>query len=213
MVMAALSAYILKPTKYFSELFPIGKIAEVVPDRFGGWVLDDSSARLIVNPVVEENLFGIYAQVLSRTYVNASGYRIMLSIAYGGDQSRELQVHRPEVCYAAGGYTINSMKKVGLSTEIGEVPAMQLVAISGDRKEPVTYWVRIGEKIVRGNIEQGLARASYGLKGYIPDGLLFRVSSIDSNFGSAFNIQEEFVSSFANAIPVAKKAVFFGSLQ
>lgn len=213
MVVAALSSYILKPTKYFSELFPVGKIEEVVPDRFGGWVREESPAKFIVNPVLEENLFGIYAQVLSRTYVNAGGYRIMLSIAYGGDQSRELQVHRPEVCYAAGGFTINSMKKVGLSTEIGEVPAMQLVAISGDRKEPVTYWVRIGEKIVRGNIEQGLARTTYGLKGYIPDGLLFRVSSIDGDFESAFKIQEDFVRAFSNAIPAAKKSIFFGSIQ
>lgn len=211
MVVAALGGYVMMPTKYMSELFPVGDINKIVPDRIGGWVLDKGQGSLVVNPVVEENLFGIYAQVLSRTYVNDKGYRIMLSIAYGGDQSRELQVHRPEVCYAAGGFTINGMKKIGLATRDGQIPVMQLMAINGNRKEPVTYWVRIGEKIVRGNIEQGVARATYGLKGYIPDGLLFRISSIDSDFESAFNIQKEFVSSFADAIPVDKKAVFLGS--
>lgn len=213
MVVASLFAYILKPSKYLSELFPVGKIQEIMPNKFGEWVLDAVPANIIVNPVVEENLFGIYAQTVSRTYVNASGYRVMLSIAYGGDQSRELQVHRPEVCYAAGGFSISMMKKVGLRTEIREIPAMQLVATNGHRKEPVTYWVRIGERIVRGNMEQGVARAKYGLSGYIPDGLLFRVSSIDNDIVSAFSIQQEFVSSFVNAIPATKQSIFFGSIR
>jgi hypothetical protein len=32
----------------------------------------------------------------------------MLSIAYGTDQSTYLHVHRPEVCYAAGGFNVEN---------------------------------------------------------------------------------------------------------
>jgi EpsI family protein len=40
-------------------------------------------------------------------YVNASGYRIMLSLAYGSDQRGALQAHKPEVRYPAQGFTLH----------------------------------------------------------------------------------------------------------
>lgn len=41
----------------------------------------------------------------------------------------------------------------------------------------------------------------YGLKGEIPDGLLFRISSIDRNTEEAFAIHEQFVNQLIPAIP------------
>ena len=63
----------------------------------------------MVNPEAEAALAKIYTQTLARTYVNAAGERILLSVAYGDDQRGEAtQAHRPEMCYTAQGLAITS---------------------------------------------------------------------------------------------------------
>jgi len=49
---------------------------------------------LIANPEQEAQINKIYNQTLTRTYVNPTGERIMLSIAYGGDQTDNMAVHK-----------------------------------------------------------------------------------------------------------------------
>jgi EpsI family protein len=48
----------------------------------------------------------LYSQFLNRVYVNATGYRIMLLLAYGSDQHGSLQADKPEVCYPAQGFAL-----------------------------------------------------------------------------------------------------------
>ncbi len=134
----------------------------------------------------------------------------MLSIAYGDNQSRQLQVHRPEVCYSAQGFNVAELDKQVLQTGVGAIPVMQLVAQQGGRVEPITYWVLIGQKVVRGNIEQGGARRGYGLSGVIADGLLFRVSTISASKQEAYAIEQAFVSSLMESIPAAQRKRLIG---
>lgn len=155
----------------------------------------------------------IYSQTLSKTYVDSTGYRIMLSIAYGGDQSRDLQVHRPEVCYSAQGFKLSHQEKVSLQIGDTKVPAMRLQTQLGARVEPLTYWVRIGNKIVRGNLEQGFARLSYGIRGLIADGLLFRVSSIDPDPAKAYDKQERFASDLTKALMETDRPSLIGTAR
>src|ERR1700677_940307 len=137
-----------------------------------------------------------------RSYTNSQSKRIMLSIAYGDNQNRKLQVHRPEVCYAAQGYNISAMSRQVLKTDNATIPIMQMVAQQGARVEPITYWVLIGDKVVRGNLEQGFARVIYGLSGVIPDGLLFRVSTISGDAGDAYATEQAYVNALMQALPV-----------
>jgi len=65
------------------------------------WREDPQRIVQVVDPQTRELLDKLYSETLSRTYVNANGYRIMLSLAYGSDQRDSLQVHKPEVCYPA----------------------------------------------------------------------------------------------------------------
>ena len=126
----------------------------------------------------------------------------MLSIAYGGEQSRTLQVHRPEVCYVAQGFRVSDMRKDDL--QLGgarHVPVMRLVGQLGQRREPITYWVRFGHDVVRGNLEQGVSRLRHGLKGEIPDGLLFRVSTLSDNYESAYRAQDRFCLLYTSPSP------------
>ena len=210
MVAASAIAFALVPSKRLSDENPVGNLAETIPEQFGSWKVDPVNSKFIVNPTLQASLWGIYSQSVSRTYTHSSGYRVMLSVAYGGDQSRALQVHRPEVCYSAGGFSIEAMNKAVLETPIGPIPVMHVIAQQDARHEPITYWVRIGEKIVRGNLEQGFARLSYGLRGYTADGLLFRVSSIDPDAGHAYEMQSLFVRELATAIPPDKRPSLFG---
>lgn len=188
-------------------------LEQTVPVAFGEWTEVDTDHVRIVNPEIEETVAKAYSQVVTRTYRNATGYRVMLSVAYGQNQSRALQVHRPEVCFAAQGFAISGLAKRTLavaSVRGGELPVMQLVARIGPRIEPVTYWLRIGSGVARGNVEQGLARVSHGLKGIPFDGLVFRVSSLDADTAEAFAQQAAFVSALLGGLPEAGRAVLVG---
>jgi EpsI family protein len=192
LVSAAL-AWSIHPRISMAESREYKDIASLIPSQFGDWQELKQSNSQIVNPQQTAELDKLYSETLSRSYVNSAGAIIMLSIAYGKDQSRDLQIHRPEVCYSAQGFQIVSEEKKTLNYAGNNIPAMRIVAKNGQRNEPITYWIRIGEKIIRGNLEQGFARLGYGLSGYISDGILFRVSTISTESPSAFEIQDDFI--------------------
>jgi len=50
-------------------------------------------------------------------------------------------------------------------------------------------------------MDRKLASLRYTTRGIIPDGLLFRVSSIDPESGAAFGRQEQFVRDLLAALP------------
>lgn len=208
MFSSAVLAFVLTPTQQqFDETL---NLEALLPRSFGGWKIDPKVTPVTVSPEVRAQLEKIYSQTVSRTYINDAGERVMLSIAYGGDQSRSLQVHRPEVCYVSQGFGIRDIVKGQLAIAQQNIPVMRLVAFQGPRVEPITYWVRIGDRTVRGNLEQGLARVAYGLSGRIPDGLLFRVSTIGTDSGRSFAVQDKFVGDLLSAIPPDKRGVLLG---
>ena len=212
MLLAVGAAVFLKPTQHLANQGSKIDLETMIPKQFSGWQMDQAATESIINPQVDAQLSKIYSQTLSRTYHNSQGDRIMLSIAYGDNQSTELQVHRPEVCYTAQGFQIINMAKNLLKTSSGSIPVMQIVTQLGLRNEPITYWVRIGDDVVRGNIEQGLARLRNGLTGKVPDGLLFRVSSISSTSSTAFVLQQSFVDAMLNSMSPDNKAHLVGRL-
>jgi EpsI family protein len=212
MLCSAGLAFALTPRDRLADHQPLGPIEKIIPRSFGAWHLDERSEGL-PSVSVSRELSVLYSQTLTRAYVRADGYRVMLSIAYGGDQTRELQVHRPEVCYAAQGFRIGKQQKAWLAVAGRTLPVMRLRTDMGSRIEPVTYWVRIGEKVVRGNVEQGIARLTYGLHGQIPDGLLFRVSSIDGNPDLAYEAQQAFVNSLFESLSPAQRRMLAGGAR
>ncbi|MGM9484241.1 exosortase-associated protein EpsI, B-type [Roseateles sp. NT4] len=200
MLGSAVASKALAPTQRMAARYAGVSLETLIPREFSGWRIDDSIIPLAPDPTTTAELASLYSQTLSRTYVNASGQRVMLALAYGGDQSRELQVHRPEVCYAAQGFQVKDAAKVTLQSAFGTVPAMQLVARRSGRVEPITYWVRMGDELVRGNLEQGIARVRYGLGGSIPDGLLVRVSTLGDDTGAQYELQQSFVQAMLSAV-------------
>lgn len=172
----------------------------MIPEEFGGWKIDAATVGHIVNPTVKDALGKIYNQTLSRTYINGRGERIMLSIAYGGAQKTDLHAHRPEICYASSGFDIRDKTKTVIDTAIGRIPVMRLVAQQGARSEPITYWIRVGDALTRGWIEQKVAAIGYGLTGKVPDGVLVRVSDISGNERESYLLQQAFLDAMLQAV-------------
>jgi EpsI family protein len=192
-------ALAMKPTQRIADTREQPDLSAMIPRQFGEWMVDTSIVPIEPSPEAKALLNKVYNQTLSRTYVNAAGQRIMLSIAYGGDQSDSMQVHRPEVCYAAQGFEMFDIVAGVMLTKYGELPVKRLVATQGNRNEPITYWIVIGEKAALSPWEQKLARLRYGMTGRVPDGLLVRISSIDRDRKSAYQQHDKFVESMLEA--------------
>jgi EpsI family protein len=205
MLAASVGAILLRPGKKLSEERPAVALDAMIPGQFGDWREVPSLQVQVVNPQTREILDKLYSQILARVYVNASGYRVMLSLAYGSDQRGSLQAHKPEVCYPAQGFVVEKNQAGQLATAFGNMPVRRIVATLGARQEPLTYWFTVGDRAVQGTTQKKLVELMFGLTGRIPDGMLFRVSSIDPDQGRAFQQQDRFVNQLLQALPPADR--------
>jgi len=165
----------------------------------------------LVSPDVAATLDKLYAQTLSRTYVDTAGEHIMLSVAYGGDQSDATRAHRPEVCYPAQGFEIRGSHDTSIELPAHRLPVRRLVARQGSRNEPITYWIVVGEKVTTTGTQQKLAQLGYTTRGIIPDGMLVRVSNIDHDDAKGFAAQRRFVQQLAAVLPASQRALVLGA--
>lgn len=186
-------------------------LEHMIPQRFGTWTVDPNIVPLQPDPEQQGVLAKIYDQTLSRTYIDRHGQRVMLSIAYGGDQSKALQLHLPEVCYVAQGFALLRDADDLLPTRYGQLPVKRLVARLAERNEPITYWITIGDKATKAGIQQKLRRLAYGLSGEIPDGMLVRVSTIGFNERAAWRVQDRFVADLLSVLGPADRAHLIGA--
>jgi EpsI family protein len=200
-VLASGASVALVPHRKIADRNPIGKLDALVPQGFGGWAVDHSIPMILPSPDVQAKLDAIYNQVVSRTYVSARGERIMLSIAYGGDQSDGLRAHRPEVCYSAQGFSTRDLQDGQLALPGRTIPVRRLVATQGPRIEPITYWMTIGTQVARTGLETKLAQLRYSTRGLIPDGLLMRVSNISREAAPSFRLHDAFMNALVAAVP------------
>ncbi|OYT85601.1 MAG: EpsI family protein [Burkholderiales bacterium PBB6] len=178
-------------------------IAAALPAKVGSWQLDTAGSGQIVNPQQEAALAAIYNQVVSRTYVDPEGNRLMMVVAYGEDQRDAMALHYPEVCYPSQGFEILTNQTSVVATSRGQVPVRQLVARQGRRNEPVTYWVVIGDQATRSGIDKKIVEFRYAKQRTIPDGLLFRLSTIDADPQHAFALQADFAHALVDALDAA----------
>lgn len=213
MFAASAAAYALRPRHKVADLQPAVDLMTLIPKQFGDWHEEPQNFAAVINPQQKEVLDKIYNQTLARTYANTQGYRIMLSVAYGGDQSDGMQVHKPEVCYPAQGFQVLSKSSATLALPFGPLPVTRVDTQLGQRREPVTYWITIGDQVVQGGIQKKLVEMRYGFAGRIPDGLLLRVSSIDPDVTRAYALQAGFVNQLLAAVKPEQRQRFAGSFE
>ena len=201
------------PTLYLSDKLGKPDLETLFPKEFADWRLDARAGLVLPSPETQALLDSIYNQTLTRTYINTQGYRIMLSVAYGGDQSDATRAHMPEVCYPAQGFQITANNSGQITLDNRPVAVRYLMSKYGNRNEPITYWMVVGDRVSLSRTDQKLAQFALGLKGYIPDGMLVRVSSIDENAARGHQAQEAFLQDLAVAVPQQGRDRVFGSLK
>jgi len=198
---ASAAGYAVRPSAKAADKGQAISLEAIVPKGFGDWTLLPEQGAQVVNPQTQQLLDKLYSQILTRTYVNKQGYRIMLSMAYGDDQRGGLQAHRPEVCYPAQGFKLGKSEDGPLATAFGNIEVRRLNTRLSTRNEPVTYWLTVGDQVIKSKFDKRIAEIRLGLTGQIPDGLLFRISSIDSDDARGFAMQQKFAADMMAAVP------------
>lgn len=206
---AYVAAEQLKPSHRMEE--SIVEIGANIPEQFGDWRADHTNEVIQPSPDVQQTVDQIYDQVVNRTYVNSKGDKIMLSIAYGGDQTDALKAHRQEVCYTAQGFKVSKVHNDKLHVGQVSLPVTRMFAEQGPRKEPVTYWFTMADKAVLGRFERLFVQIGYGLKGVIPDGALVRVSSFNADPDKAYTLHDAFVREMVGHINSTRVIAVLGT--
>lgn len=209
MLCASWLAVAMKPTIILADQYAKIDLEILVPKQFNGWKMEEMTSHL-VNPEEQAAVSKIYSQTLSRSYVNDKGERVMLSIAYGKDQSDSVGVHLPEGCYGGQGFSVQDSIKVLFKTSFGSIPAARLVATKGNRVEPVTYWLIVGDKSVFSGWDMKKAKLQYAIKGIVPDGILMRVSSITPDLNYGYELQTSFTDELLTALSPSQRLRLMG---
>lgn len=212
MVLGLAGGIFLRPTTLSPYLQNDVKLADAIPKQVGRWrAIERSGAVLPIGDYRAST--DIYDQELSRTYVDEAGNIIMLVIAFGHNQSDKLQLHRPEICYRAAGYKVSGVQASGLRLNQGssaEIPVTQLMSRRLTRREPVTYWTRVGAEIPRDVIWLQLMKLWTGLQGKIPDGALVRISNLSGDPEQSFALHREFAHALVRAASPAGRQMLIG---
>jgi EpsI family protein len=203
-------SYALTPKAMLADQSQKVDLETMIPKQFGDWRLDETIVPL-VSPDLQAALNKVYNQTLTRTYLNSRGDRIMLSIAYGADQSDNVSIHLPEGCYRGQGFTVGSKTESVMQTLFGQIPVAQLVASKNARNEPITYWVVVGGEVARDGWEMKKAKLKFAMKGAVADGILIRVSSITPDTKSGYEMQREFSESMIKALTPEQRARIIGT--
>ena len=157
-------------------------------------------------------LSDLYSQLVSRTYIDGGGRRVMLVMAYGANQDdSDTMMHLPEACYPGQGFEIGDRYGATLALPLGSLGVIRLVARKGPRVEPITYWTVLGDRAFNSEVHRRLARARLALSGVLPDGMLVRVSTIGAAIAEAYAIQDRFISDLSSALPTPLRPRVFGA--
>ncbi len=213
MLGAAAAALALKPTHLLADEKPAIVLESLFPQSFGRWRIDTSVTPVVADPTVQAKIDSIYSQTLSRTYINDQGERVMLSIAYGRNQNSEsTAAHRPEFCYTAQGFAVQGKGQESLQLATHSINVKRLVATWERRVEPITYWVTLADQASVPGFGRKLQQLRYGLRGFIVDGMLFRLSSISADGQTLdYQLHDNFARELEQMLPPAFRPRFFGA--
>lgn len=202
----------LRPRQSF-RLMPPGDLEKMLPRQYAGW--NEYVGGNVVAPTTPNSLADrLYSAVVTRIYTPAAGGRppIMLLIAYGGEQSDLLQLHRPEACYPAVGLEIvaHQLKQLPITPTVS-VPGIYLSASNGDYREDIVYFTRLGEALPQTADAQRSDRLRAAMQGVTGDGVLVRASSYNVPGQPSWPYLSGFLASFILAMPPAIRRGLVGT--
>lgn len=207
---AAGTAEYLRPRKRL-VLLKGSTIERLVPITFSSWSSETASG--LVSPDQAGKLAKtLYSEIVERTYHDAhTGAEVMMLAAYGDTQSDLLQLHRPEVCYPAVGFKIDSAKEADIPVSgTAVLPARKVVAEQQGRRENIVYWTRLGEMLPQSAKAQRAALFKNAVHGFVADGILMRCSIVGDTTES-FQLLDRFVPDLLTAVNRAQRPALIGT--
>ncbi len=212
MAMTPIVALRLTPRLNWYDHIGRPEYQQVLPASFGNWQLLGDTPNALITPEQANIISSIYDQTLSRVYLHRpTGRRLVISLAHGLDQIYPHQMHWPEVCFPAQGFRILRSYKGSLAANGQVLNLSRMQSQRGAARQETTYWMRAGDRVTRGSLQLNLARIRLALHGYQADGLLVTVSEINADPGSAFGLEDHFISDLLSASNASARAAFFGS--
>ncbi|MBW8190582.1 EpsI family protein [Neiella marina] len=170
-----LAAQILTPTK---KVTPLDfDVKQQLPARFSAWQQVDSPF-MQVSVATENQPYDLVEMV---NYQHQQGHIIMLALAWGQQQTQELKIHQPPLCYKAQGYKVETLTpqkfNLGNNSPVQLVAGVTMTTRNGYGIEVVNYWMRIGDFFSTSGQQTRQHIFQQGLTGHIPDGILVRAST------------------------------------
>lgn len=209
MLGAAGGALALTPRKRL-VLLGDAVLEDVIPKKIADW--DYYPSTDFVLPKSPGSLSDrLYSQTVARLYVSPTKLPMIMVIAYGAVQNDLLQLHRPEACYSAVGFTITQSRAATVPIKGQAVlPVRQLTAVTDAREEQISYWTRIGDDLPTDGSEQRRVKLQQQMRGYLSDGILVRVSAVAGNFAEVFDQLSLFSQALVLATDPAYRQVLVG---
>ncbi|GAA3893293.1 hypothetical protein GCM10022276_10610 [Sphingomonas limnosediminicola] len=182
------------------------KLDEIVPTNIGRWKFVTASGLVTAPP--DQLQRAVYSQLLTRVYYDGEA-PIWLLLAYSANQTGFLQVHRPEFCYTAAGYSLSDFghHRIALEAASG-FTTNSLTATRDDRIEKMVYWTRIGNHIPLSWAQQKLAVAGDNLRRLIPDAALIRISTTGDDGPAAMSRLDAFAQAMIASVAPPLRRVF-----
>jgi EpsI family protein len=181
------------------------KLDDLVPKTIGPWKFVAASGLVV--PPEDQLSRTLYSQLLTRVYSNGDDPPVMLLIAQSAGQTGILQVHRPETCYPASGYQISPVTQHKVALEPGTLTTNALSATNEGTTESIIYWTRVGDRIPTTWKQQKLDVAEENLRGIVPDAVLVRISTVNSDEAAAHKTLDSFARSLIVSVPPARRSV------
>jgi EpsI family protein len=208
--LVAVSAFAIArdPRETFAKLAK-GSLDKLISQQIDAWRYVTTSG--LVLPPADPMKDALYNDILTRVYSAPNLPTMMLCVAYSNSQNGMLQLHRPEVCYPASGYHLSAtrVRPIGIG-KAAPIPARYFSAEGVSRSEEVAYWTRIGTEMPTTWLDQRSAVMRANIKGYIPDGILVRVSSPESG-ETVLPLIEKFIIALVGGLsPAAYKLLISG---
>ena len=196
------------PHRHF-DLLGKGKLEQLIPNQLGAWKFVSKSGLVV--PPQDQLANAVYSQLLTRVYTSENRLPIMLLVAQSGAEDGVLQIHRPEFCYPAGGFTLSNSRVHLIDMPDGHhIPTRVFTASGVSRTEQLLYWTRIGRDLPTSWAEQRLSVAEANLRGEIPDAVMVRISAVSSDPDAIAQV-DEFARLMIGSLTPKSRPILIGS--
>jgi EpsI family protein len=177
------------------------KLADLVPSRFAGFTAVHAGEAVVPDARDQATIARAYDESFSRVYRDNSDRLFMLVIAHGDTKSGMLAIHRPATCYTAQGFTVEPQPELPLNPPLSHINAERMLAVRGERVEPVVYWMTIAGRQTGFGISQNLAVVRAAFERRLPEGYLIRGSVIGTGEESDYAAISRFLTAMVEASP------------